>query len=61
MKRKKLTKKLSLNRETIALLNDNEKKAIRGGEFSDSCSFLDNCFTGVTCTFTCDYMCGLFG
>jgi natural product precursor len=53
MKQKKLSKKLSLNRKTIANLNSDAMDIIRGG--TTSFTFF-NC-TGMNCTFTCDYMC----
>jgi hypothetical protein len=45
MKSKKFSKKLSLNKKTIAHLTDNEKQAIQGGITPDMCGTL-RCPTG---------------
>ncbi len=57
MKRKKIDKKLTLNKKTIALLTDNEMNTVVGGAtFLQSCeSFnFDNCFSFY------DTVCGMY-
>ncbi len=51
MKKIKLNGKLSLNKETIAKLNDNQMSDVKGGA-TDTCGNTTNCTQGIepTCT-----------
>jgi hypothetical protein len=51
MKKVKLTKKLQLNKETIAKLNENQMTNIQGGTMSRWTICLGDC--AVTCVPTC--------
>lgn len=46
MKTNKLNKKLELNKETIAKLNENEKQSIYGGAYDTA---IDGCLSRVYC------------
>jgi natural product precursor len=60
MKKIKFDVKLSLNKETIAKLNDEQMGEVKGGDF-DMPTINDNCFSGGGTTFkdACEW-CGFF-
>ncbi len=57
MKKVKLTGKLSLNKETVAKLNDEQMKSINGGADTDACrprSSVVNCLQTYSCASRCN-------
>lgn len=71
MKQKKLSKKLSLNKDTVANLNPEAMSGVKGGETGITCEWCNsvvscivvNCdweesvYTGCYCT---DFSCGIY-
>ena len=57
MKTKKLSKKLELNKKTIAHLNNSSMKALRGGVYTGYTCQDDGCDTVISCENTMCWIC----
>ena len=55
MKKQNVSKKLELNKETIAQLNTNQMSVVKGKGLTQNCPFTYNCnllpdtYTGISC------------